>query len=192
MCCQHCISGITDKNFIIFLDMDGVLAQDFDWDAVRQTVNKLFPEAVHQRQPTSFQWLVAKAKYLHSPAVQMLHNLIQQLRARHFKPRIVLSTSWRIDADVKTMKERVFRTYEFSKLIISRTEDEKCHSRKGHPRENVIIQWLQTHNVTDNFIILDDMVTRFFPRLESHFVTVDPHSLLTEIDVKKVLSKIDG
>ena len=180
--------SLTKQQFIIFLDIDGVLYReptrhDF-WEERHKKMVGLFGKLDDY---WSFHYDVATSYYFDQKAVALLENFIDEMSVRH-NVGIVLSTAWR---EGRTLEElhQVFSPWRFSQYIIDKTVDSNYRNYPSRAAE--IDHWLLHHkdmNIS-HFIIFDDIDSELSKKFPDHFVHIQG-SLLREPYITSAREKI--
>ena len=131
------------KIFYIFLDIDGVLNDFTYWNECKQK-NKNPKYMSTQNYP------------FNPKSLNNLMILFQTLQSYKIIPRIVLSSTWRLDAESTAIVNS--RLAEYGMTIYDKTpqldrlplDELNCH------RSFEIKKWLQLHKNPNKYLILDD------------------------------------
>ncbi len=192
---------------IIFLDIDGVLIDGRDRDPLRTWIQEKLVELfgkkdARYRDYTDLERRIATSHFLSRPAIANLEKLIERVSTVR-SVAIVLSSAWRLDGTLDEIKNRIFATESFSRLIIDKIPDDDwwrirknekelspiALEKYGFPlrtRGAQIDYWLRENHKewsVDNFVIIDDVDDEISVRHSDHFVEV--HKLLSESEAKK-------
>jgi hypothetical protein len=97
-----------NPNFLIFLDIDGVL------NPFIKSPNLPLPQ-------TRLAQFMADAQQFDPSAVNALENLIQRISASA-QPHIILSSAWRRGFNIQEIRE-IFKKYTFAERILDKTPD---------------------------------------------------------------------
>jgi len=113
---------------IIFLDIDGVMIGNRSSyplnESIRNKIKELFESKKEElnSQFTELEWRIAASHFFSKEAVVNLENLIEKT-SKVAQVAIVISSNWREDGTVEDLRERMFATCSFSKLIIDKTPE---------------------------------------------------------------------
>lgn len=185
---------------IIFLDIDNVL---FDFERIQELyepdpilsrvdkdiLNKLKDCYPNQSIYHRFQQMNACRYFFDENAVNNLISLIKSIK----NAAIVLSSNWRTHLTVMEIK-CLFNNHEFQQWIIDKTPDSlDITYMNARPwfycdwfsRRCEISYWLNKYPHLKHYVIFDDVNYFNFSDLKTHWVQVDPTTLLSEVDIKQ-------
>lgn len=158
------------RNFLIFLDIDGVL-----------------------NTASSF-----NTKYeLYDTNIKALKNLVEQLGKYNFSSQIILISTWRLGFDSAFEKcspqiqKLITRLKEVDLAISGKTV-----VYKGKTREVEILRYIREYQLKEqefSYIILDDDVAEYDSKelQKMNFYKVNQSVGLTSTDVEKILRRIE-
>ncbi len=174
------MSSISPLPNILFLDIDDVLMGDCPKnDVLEKKLHELFPDKPDYRCKyclCTFEDQSTLSHFFSTEAVGSLHSLIERVN----NLKIVVSSSWRQNRNVKTLQE-ILKVHSFSQHIIDRTPDLPFPSNRG--RE--IAAWRKQNPEHNQYVILDDWDHGLSVHHPHNFVEVDAAKLLTEADCEK-------
>ncbi|MFQ5728842.1 MAG: HAD domain-containing protein [Waddliaceae bacterium] len=205
--CPLCIQPIDINSTLIFLDIDGVILEDRSTPYFAYKILKTFEEVFGgkvgiSREYTALEWRTVTARNLTEQPLDNLYRLIDRIQRVHRSARIVLSSAWRNNGTMQEIRDTMFATHEFSKLIIGKTPPadgdhyapEIQTGQKFGPiakekyglslksRAEQIDFWLREHALQQvDFVILDDEDDSLSHKFGDRFVHVD--YLLSEQEI---------
>ncbi len=185
---------------IIFLDIDGVLFNQSLMGNLRkkqrEKVEELFDSSKEYDQ---FKYEVASGHLLDKNAVNLLEDFVDQLAAS-YQIGIVLSSDWRLGKTIEYLRNQIFASWRFSRVLIDKTVDNDAYysDQEDHPsalsmrkygfslntRGDQIDYWLKEHmdmNIA-GFLIFDDIDDGLSKKFPANFVYVQDQ-LLSRIDI---------
>lgn len=196
-------SSVAKPPFVIFLDIDGVLYNKPDQDAVYKKVAELYPDAVkcYNNDICS----EAAAHFFDKESLKNLDNLISEIE-KTAQVSIVISSSWREGQSVERLKKALFGIHNFSKYIIDKTPEkieEKewvtyCCSKKHADKYSwqcraVEIQfWLKQNPKISNYVVIDDNDDHLSTNFGKKFVRTNYYTLLTRKISEEILLQYKG
>lgn len=187
--------------FAIFLDIDGVIYNSPNQNAVFKKVAELFP---NEKECYSNKiYSIAASYFFDKVALQNLDHLINEIE-KSMQVWIVISSSWRENRTVEELKTTIFGIHNFSKYIVDKTPEEipeneissycskESHLKKysSQCRASEIQYWLKQHPEVINFVVLDDRDNHLSENFREKFVQTEYKTLLTEEISKKILMNV--
>lgn len=185
-------SYMTKPVFALFLDIDGVLFNRPDHEAVLKKAAELFPD----RRISNRIDRIAASYFFDKTALQNLDQLIQKIEEKA-TVKIVISSNWRYKITVEELKTSIFGIHHFSKYIVDKTmddlDDAKPFCRHPHHeldtidcRASEIQHWLNAHPEVKNFAILDDVDDHLSDAFGERFIQTRYLTLLTDESFSKI------
>lgn len=175
-----------DTEFIIFLDIDGVLHKNVkDW---RETLNDA--KELSEKEGKEFNILYVRRiqiKDFSEEALTNFKNLILLLQMRYKKISIVIISSWREGLSREDFQNYIFKDYFFKKLIIGKIKDtEDDEKDRGKNIKNWLREYKSDYKI--KFAIIDDdneiSIKKYFTK---EFVKIDKNKLFSKEDIDKIL-----
>ena len=147
---------INENDFVIFLDVDGVLNKESDWN---------------------------KKYYVDKNCVACLQKIIQLINKKKYTAKIVLSSTWRAGMGATSESLQILELKKQLAAFGIEIADATPVSNQGRQRE--VLYYIRKHNVS-NYLIIDDDESLFEDIGKLHFYKPDYKTGLTLQDVKKV------
>jgi Swiss Army Knife RNA repair-like protein len=187
-------------NFVVFLDIDGVLYNAPNPNAVFAKVAELFPNGDKYSQ--NRECSIAASYFFNKTALQSLDYLINEME-KVAQVAVVISASWRENRSVEELKTTFFGIHNFSKYIIDKTPETlskeegalNCPATQHNEEYSLpcraaeIQYWLKQHPEVTNFVVLDDIDHHLSDCFGDKFFQTNYKTLLTQEMAKKIVGQ---